>query len=101
MARIDAEDLRDPEQIYLASSLKAARKVEALLDARAVHYVVQVEELGRTTLFGTMRHAAGFYVTAGQASYCRQILAEEGLTHGIVDEGPLGPDRVASEPLDS
>jgi hypothetical protein len=92
MGRIEAEGLRDPEQIYLASSLGAARKVEGVLDARGVDYVVQVEELGRSTLFGTMRHAAGFYVTAGQASYCRVVLAEAGLIHGIVDEGPVTLD---------
>jgi hypothetical protein len=89
MGKIDAEGLTDPERIYLASSLGAARKVEAVLDARGVDYVVQVEELGRTALFGTMRHAAGFYVSAGQAEYCREALAEAGLTHGIVDEGPV------------
>jgi hypothetical protein len=85
MPRIEPEDLRDPEHIYLASSLRAARKVEALLDSLGVSYVVQVEELGRTTLFGTMRHAAGFYVTAGQAESCRSLLAESGMPHGIVD----------------
>ena len=89
MGRIDADGLHDPEQIYLASSLRAARTVEAVLDARGINYVVQVEELGRTTLFGTMRHAAGFYVSAGQASYCREVLTEAGLTHGIVDDGPV------------
>lgn len=88
MTRIEAEALHDPEQIYLASSLRAARKVEAVLDARGVHYVVQVEELGRSTLFGTMRHAAAFYVSTAQAPYCREALAEAGLTHGIVDDGP-------------
>ena len=86
MPSIEPEDLRDPEQIYLSSSLRAARKVEALLDSQGVSYVVQVEQLGRTTLFGTMRHAAGFYVTAGQASYCRSLLAEAGMAHGIVDD---------------
>lgn len=86
MARIEPEQLQDPEPIYLSSSLKTARKVEALLDARAVDYVVQVEELGRTTLFGTMRYAAGFYVSAGQASHCRALLADAGLSDGIVDE---------------
>jgi hypothetical protein len=88
MPKIEPEDLRDPEHIYLASSLRAARKVEALLDSQGVSYVVQVEELGRTTLFGTMRHAAGFYVNAGQASYCRLLLEEAGMAHGIVDESP-------------
>jgi hypothetical protein len=89
MGKIDAEGLPAPEQIYLASSLRAARQVESVLDARGVNYVVQVEELGRTALFGTMRHAAAFYVTAGQALYCREALAEAGLVHGIVDEGPV------------
>jgi hypothetical protein len=86
MARIEPEQLRDPEPIYLASSLRIARRVEALLDAHGVDYVVQVEELGRTTLFGTMRHAAGFYVSAGQAPHCRALLADAGLVDGIVEE---------------
>ena len=92
MARIDVEQLHDPEQIYLASSLRAARSVETLLDARGVDYVVQVEEIGRSMLFGTMRHAAGFYVSTGQATYCRALLSEAGLTNGIVDEGPVAHD---------
>ena len=92
MARIEVEQLHDPEQIYLASSLGAARKVEELLNSRGIDFVVEVEELGRTTLFGTMRHAAGFYVTTGQASYCRALLAEAGMSHGIVDEGPVAHD---------
>lgn len=91
MPSVDAEHLTDPEQIYLASSLRAARKVEALLDVRGLNYVVQVEELGRSTLFGTMRHAAGFYVDGGQAEYCRALLAEAGLAHGIVH--PEGDER--------
>lgn len=92
MPRIEAEDLQDPEQVYLASSLKAARRVEALLDTHGIHYVVQVEELGRTALFGTMRHAAGFYVSTGQADYCRALLTDAGMPHGIVDEGPAAHD---------
>ena len=56
MARIEPDQLQDPELIFLATTLRSARKVEALLDSHGVDYVVQVEELGRTTLFGTMRH---------------------------------------------
>ena len=86
MARIEADQLQDPEQIFLASSLRTARKVEALLNSRGVDYVVQVEELGRSALFGTMRHAAGFFVSGGEASHCRALLADAGLSHGIVEE---------------
>ena len=92
MPRIDAEELAEPEQIYLASSIRAARKVEAMLDARGIDYVIQVEDLGRSTLFGTRRHAAGFYVTAAEAAQCRSLLADGGVAYGIVDEGRARQD---------
>ena len=87
VGRIHAEDLRDPELVYTASSLREARSVEAVLTSRGVEYAVQVEELGRTTLFGSIRHGAAFYVSAGQAAYCRTVLTEGGLTRGAVDPG--------------
>jgi len=85
MARIEADALEDPEPIYVATSLRGARRAEALLTSRGVDYVVQVESLGRTTLFGTMRHGAGFYVSAGQAAYCRTILREANLSQGVIE----------------
>ena len=86
MARVEAEALRDPVDIFLASSVGLARVVEALLTARGINYVVQVELLGRTTLFGSQRHAAAFYVSADQASYCRSLLREADLAHGIIED---------------
>lgn len=88
VARIEAEALRDPENIYLAASLRVARRVEALLTGYGIDYVVQVESLGRSTLFGTPRHGAAFYVTAGQSAYCRTLLAEAGLSQGLVHPAP-------------
>lgn len=90
MPRIEADALSDPEQVYLAASLDDARKVEEVLTSRGVEYATQVESLGRSTLFGSVRHAAGFYVTAAQAEYCRSALAQEGFSHGIVHDEP-GP----------
>ena len=90
MARIEGDSLSDPEQVYLAASLNEAREVEALLTSSGVSYATQVEVLGRTTLFGSLRHAAGFYVTAAQAEYCRSVLAQAGWSSGIV-AGGLGP----------
>jgi hypothetical protein len=87
MARIEPDALSDPEQVYLASTLGEARRIEALLTGRGVDYATQVEVLGRTTLFGSLRHGAGFYVTAGQAEYCRQALAQAGFSSGIVHDG--------------
>jgi hypothetical protein len=97
MARIDAEELETPEQIYLAASVRIARKVEAMLDAHGIDYVVQVEDLGRSTLFGTRRHAAGFYVTAAQAALCRSLLADAELAHGIVSDDTEGPSPASRE----
>jgi hypothetical protein len=90
---IHPEDLHDAEKIYLAASLREARQIEAVLTGHGVEYVVEVEELGRTTLFGSLRHGAGFYVTATQAASCRSLLALAGFTRGLVDApgGDPGP----------
>ena len=84
VARIEAHALPDPEQVYLAASLGEARKVEALLTSRDVMYATQVEVLGRSTLFGSLRHGAAFYVSAGHAESCRGALAQAGFERGIV-----------------
>jgi hypothetical protein len=76
----------DPEQVYLAASLREARDVEALLTSSGVNYATQVEVLGRSSLFGSLRHAAGFYVSAAQAEYCR-IALEAGFSSGIIQDG--------------
>ena len=72
--------------MYLAPTLGEARRVEALLTARGVDYATQAEVLGRTTLLRSLRHGAGFYVTAAQADYCRQALAQAGFASGIVHD---------------
>lgn len=78
MPRIEPDALSDPEQVYLAATVGEARRIEALLTARGVNYATQVEVFGRSSLFGSLRHGAGFYVTAAQAEYCRDALAQAG-----------------------
>jgi len=73
--------------VYLATSLGEARRVESLLTARGVDYATEVEALDRTTLFGSIRHAAAFYVSASQAEYCRHVLAQGGFPDGLVHGG--------------
>lgn len=94
MARVEPDALADPEQVYIAASMREARKVEALLTGRGVNYATQVEVLGRSSLFGSLRHGAAFYVDAGQADYCRSALAEGGLSQGLVL-----PETAPEEPL--
>jgi hypothetical protein len=86
MAPIDPDELLDAERIYLAASLREAREVEALLTAQGVTYAVEVEELGRTTLFGSVRHGAAFYVTAAQAAFCRSLLEREGFRRVVTSQ---------------
>ena len=86
MTRIEADALPEPEQVYLAATLGEARRVEALLTERGVDYATQVEVLGRTTLFGSLRHGAAFYVTAAQAEYCRLALAQAGFSKGVIHD---------------
>lgn len=85
MPRIEAEDLRDPERIYVAGSLRVARRVEEWLTAAGVDYAVQVEPFSRSLLFGTVRMGAAFYVTSGQAAYCRHQLTAAGLGGGVLE----------------
>jgi hypothetical protein len=86
MARIEADELRDPERIFISGSLRMARRVEEWLTTAGVDYVVQVEPFGRSLLFRTVRMGAAFYVTLGQAASCRQELTVAGLGRGVVDE---------------
>ena len=86
MARIDPDELSEPERIFIAWSLRIAQQAEELLRVNGVDYAVQVEPLGRSFLFGAARHAAVFYVASGQATYCRAQLTVAGLGRGITDE---------------
>lgn len=85
MAHIDAGIITDPEAVALARTLRQAQSIEALLTEAGVDYVVQVEEYGRSFLFGTVRHGAVFYVWAAQAAYCRRRLIDARLGKTIIE----------------
>jgi len=87
MPRIEADDLTDPERVFVAASLRQAQRVEEVLTGHGIKYAVQVEEAGRTFLFGSPVHAAVFYVTSAQAAYCRSQLTLEGLGKGVAGAG--------------
>ena len=76
---------RELVQVFIASTLAEARRAEALLTERGVHYVVEVEPLGRT-VFGSPRNVAAFYVEVGQAVYCGSKLVAGGLGLGVLIE---------------
>jgi hypothetical protein len=85
MARVEPEEVRDPELIFIARSLRLALRAEAWLTTAGIDYAVQIESVGRSLLFRSERMGAVFYVTAGQAVYCRQQLTAAGLGGGVVE----------------
>lgn len=90
MSRVDPEtlDREDRERVFLTPSLFEARRVEELLTRSGVDYAVLVEPCG-TSLFGSPRNGAAFYVASGQATYCRAQLTAAGLELGVaLGEGP-------------
>jgi hypothetical protein len=85
MPRVDPETFaeRETAPVFIAATLAEARQAETLLTQRGVDYIVQVEELG-STLFGSPRVGATFYVEASQAAYCGSHLAAAGLGIGVL-----------------
>ena len=88
MANVEPEQLRDPERIFIAPSLRLALRVEEHLWLTGVDYAVQVEPIGRSLLFRTERMGAVFYVNAGQATYCREQLTAAGFGRDVVEAEP-------------
>ena len=85
MARVDPAHMRDPERIFIARTLRLALRAEEWLTKAGVDYAVQTESVGRSLLFGSERMGAVFYVTSGQALYCREQLTVAGLGSGVVE----------------
>ena len=84
MARLEREAFAvELRCVYIAAKLQEAKSVETLLATLGVDYAVDVEEIG-TTLFGSTRQGAVFYVADGQAAYTSAKLAEAGLGEGVI-----------------
>ena len=74
-------------RVYIAGRLSEAKRVEHTLSGRGIDYAVEIESF-RTNLLGflpTKYEGVAFYVPSRQASFCRCILQEAGLTVGLVD----------------
>jgi len=69
--------------VFLAATLREARRAEALLTERGVNYVVKTEQFGHS-LLGSPRVGAVFYVQVSQAEYCGSQLAVAGLGRGVL-----------------
>ena len=85
MAGVEPDQIRDPERILIARSLRLALRVEEWLTRAGVDYTVQVESVGRSLLFRSERMGAVFYVNVGQATYCREQLTAAGFGRSVVE----------------
>jgi hypothetical protein len=89
MARIDIDELeeRQSELIFIARTVREARRVEALLSDEGIDYAIALEPFLHGGIFGVITLTGlGFYVLSGQAPYCRELLGQRGLGVGVVEE---------------
>lgn len=86
----EAFDDKDVDCIYVAARRDEAQRVEDVLSANAVDYVVDLQPFQSMLLgiFRVERDGVGFYVVAAQAELCRQRLRDAGLLEGLVDADP-------------
>lgn len=90
MALLHADELAhaEVECVYIAARRKEAKRVEEILSANGVDYVVDVEPFETTILgiFRTKRDGVGFYVVADRAALSRRALFDAGLLQGLVQD---------------
>ncbi|WP_242395868.1 hypothetical protein [Anaeromyxobacter oryzisoli] len=89
MTRIAMEAFEEGTEIvrvYLATTLAEARQVEAVLDAVALRYAVEVEEFATPTALGSNapRRGAGFWLAPGDLDASCDALERAGLVRGLV-----------------
>jgi len=80
------------EPIFIAANVAEAELVEQLLEREGIEYELRPEAFLRGVGSATCFQGLLFEVLAGQAQYCRHVLASAGLTRGVVpsasDEEP-------------
>ena len=80
MARREPEhfDGVEPALVYVARKLRPAVRVEALLTAADIDYVVETDTFTAGVIFRTERTGAFFYVAPDDEPRARDVLAQEG-----------------------
>ena len=93
MARREMDEFaaKGAARVYLAGSLREARRVEALLDAEQVDYAQALEKFVWPGIFTNMDlDGVAFYVSASAADSTRTKLHKAGLKKGVVREDDAG-----------
>ena len=90
MARFNLDDFsgKDVSRLYIAAKLREAQRVEEVLNKAGIDYTVKVEPFQKLTLllFTAEYQGAAFYVLSGQLDFCKDLLAREGLSQGLIGD---------------
>jgi hypothetical protein len=90
MALVDPEtfDEKEVTMVYIAVRLSEGKRVEQVLSDNAMDYAVDIEPFQSRLLgiFPVEYEGIGFYVLSTHADFCRRVLREKGLVHGLVEE---------------
>ena len=71
------------EPIYVAANVREADSVESVLEDEGVEFAQRLEPFLRECS-GVCYQGTLFEVVSGKAEYCRRVLTDKGLTHGIL-----------------
>ena len=72
------------EAIFIAASVAEAQIVERLLAAEQIEFEITPEAFLQQPMSNVCLQGLLFEVPARRAEYCRRLLAEHGLTPGVV-----------------
>lgn len=77
------------EPIFIAANLREIDVVEQLLRNESIEYEVRPETFERFAGLGSACYQGLlFEVLPGQAEYCRRLIEDRGLAHGVIREDP-------------
>ena len=81
-------DEKEVTMVYIAVRLSEGKRVEQTLSDNAIDYAVDIEPFQSRLLgiFPVEYEGIGFYVLSAHADFCRRVLREKGLVHGLVEE---------------
>ena len=90
MALVDPAtfDGKEVAMIYIAGRLSEGKRVEQVLSDNAIDYAVDFEPFESRVLgiLSVKYEGVGFYVSSGQADFCRRVLRDAGLVQGLVED---------------
>lgn len=84
------------EPVFVAASFIELERATELLDAHGIAFTTKRSTFVRPFAAAGVVEGIAFYVLTRQADYCRQALADDGLTRGVLPTGVVERPAVAS-----